>query len=154
MMYCFVRISFCNAFYCRLSFNSLNEYDLISEIYFSENKKFDEPFIWKALFQISKALQVCHTRLPQMTLLHRDIKPANIFIDSKGNFKLGDFGLAQKEDDCNSSDNIVGTPYYMSPVSNKHDMPMGKYELESNFRPITIFCLFKLIFYFNYNSVL
>ncbi|XP_024220087.2 serine/threonine-protein kinase Nek2 [Halyomorpha halys] len=80
-----------------------------------ENKKFDESFIWKALYQISKALQVCHTKLPQMTLLHRDIKPANIFIDSKGNFKLGDFGLAQSEDDCNTSDNIVGTPYYMSP---------------------------------------
>ncbi|CAH1391750.1 unnamed protein product [Nezara viridula] len=80
-----------------------------------ENKKFDEPFIWKALVQISKALQVCHTRLPQMTLLHRDIKPANIFIDSKGNFKLGDFGLAQNEDECSLSDNIVGTPYYMSP---------------------------------------
>lgn len=80
-----------------------------------EGKLFDESFIWKALHQISKALQVCHTRLHQITLLHRDIKPANVFIDAKGNFKLGDFGLARSEEDCSYSDNIVGTPYYMSP---------------------------------------
>lgn len=52
-----------------------------------------------------------------MTLLHRDIKPANIFIDGKGNFKLGDFGLARSEEECSLTDNIVGTPYYMCPVS-------------------------------------
>ncbi len=28
------------------------------------------------------------------SIMHRDIKPPNIFIDSQGNIKLGDFGLA------------------------------------------------------------
>uniref|UniRef100_A0A1B6CMC9 non-specific serine/threonine protein kinase n=1 Tax=Clastoptera arizonana TaxID=38151 RepID=A0A1B6CMC9_9HEMI len=75
-----------------------------------------EQFVWRILYQTGRALQACHTRLSDVTVLHRDIKPANVFLDKFGNVKLGDFGLARilhGKDDC--SETVVGTPFYMSP---------------------------------------
>lgn len=78
---------------------------------------FSEGFIWRVLYQTSKALQGCHShKSKKITVLHRDIKPANVFLDMGGNIKLGDFGLArvlnENEHFCET---VVGTPYYMSP---------------------------------------
>jgi len=39
-------------------------------------------------------------------------------LDGAGNVKLGDFGLARiLHKDANFAHTVVGTPYYMSPVS-------------------------------------
>ncbi|XP_075157432.1 nek2 [Haematobia irritans] len=82
----------------------------------AENKRFEERYIWRILFQLCRALQVCHNKIKDGTILHRDIKPANIFLDMEGNAKLGDFGLARMLRRNESfAETFVGTPYYMSP---------------------------------------
>ncbi|XP_017116281.1 serine/threonine-protein kinase Nek2 [Drosophila elegans] len=82
----------------------------------TQRKRFEEPYIWRVLFQLCRALQVCHNKIPNGTILHRDIKPANIFLDEAGNAKLGDFGLARMlRRDQSFAASFVGTPHYMSP---------------------------------------
>jgi serine/threonine-protein kinase ULK/ATG1 len=50
-------------------------------------------------------------------IIHRDLKPANILVNSKGEFKLADFGFAKYVDHFDSKllHSIVGTPLYMAP---------------------------------------
>ena len=60
---------------------------------------------------ICSALSACYSQ----KLLHRDIKPENILVDDKGNFKLGDFGLARRLESSASVMTSVGTPLYIAP---------------------------------------
>ncbi len=46
-------------------------------------------------------------------VIHRDIKPANVLIDSAGDVKLVDFGVAHL--DSRPSMTVVGTPSFISP---------------------------------------
>ncbi len=50
-------------------------------------------------------------------IYHRDIKPGNIMIDSSGNVKVIDFGIAKGEADPNLTvaGTACGTPAYMAP---------------------------------------
>jgi translation initiation factor 2-alpha kinase 4 len=52
--------------------------------------KMQENDVWRLVRQIIEALVYIHSR----NIIHRDLKPGNLFIDSDGNVRLGDFGLA------------------------------------------------------------
>ena len=62
--------------------------------------------------QIAEAMQVGH----KLGLIHRDLKPANILLDSSGNVKVCDFGLAILEEGQQARrGEVSGTLPYMSP---------------------------------------
>ena len=48
-------------------------------------------------------------------IIHRDIKPQNIFYLSNGMIKLGDFGIAKKENEFEDHEQVVGSVHYLAP---------------------------------------
>lgn len=71
----------------------------------------------KTAIFILKQLVLGFRELVNQGIIHRDLKPANILVNSKGEFKLADFGFAKFVDHYDSKllYSIVGTPLYMSP---------------------------------------
>ena len=78
---------------------------------YSAKNDFTEADVLKLGTDLCSALSVCH----KAKILHRDIKPENIFVDSEGNYKLGDFGVAKQMEKTQGSMSIKGTFNYMSP---------------------------------------
>ena len=48
-------------------------------------------------------------------IVHRDIKPSNLMLNSAGQVKIADLGLAQRADDEAGDGRVFGTPHFMSP---------------------------------------
>lgn len=68
---------------------------------------------------ISIAKQMCEGlhEAHDLGVIHRDLKPSNIMIDSQGNTKIMDFGIARSTEakGITEAGVIIGTPEYMSP---------------------------------------
>lgn len=84
--------------------------------------------LWRLFREITEGLAHIHSQ----GMIHRDLKPVNIFLDSRDQVKIGDFGLAttsflalQQSHDVNLSQNRgeigssntgkVGTALYVAP---------------------------------------
>src|SRR3989454_7229263 len=61
--------------------------------------------------QLCAGLAAAHDR----GVIHRDLKPANVMIDSEGNVRITDFGIAGLIEEIRNEDVRAGTPAYMSP---------------------------------------
>lgn len=63
--------------------------------------------------QLCKGLAEAH----KSGVIHRDLKPQNIMIDSKGNGRIMDFGIARtlKGEGLTAEGMVIGTPEYMAP---------------------------------------
>ncbi len=94
--------------------------------------------------QICRGLHAAH----EQGIIHRDIKPQNVLIDSKGEVKLMDFGIARVAESTEAMTQaglIVGTPHYMSPEqvqgkpldprSDVYSMGILIYEMLAGHRP-------------------
>ena len=84
--------------------------ELLNPILKAFPRTFSEQLVVKAGKDLCNALVTCR----QYAVLHRDIKPQNIFVTDKGEFKLGDFGVAKTVEQTMSGTKI-GTYKYMAP---------------------------------------
>lgn len=82
-----------------------------------EQRQLDVPSRLQLVLQLCAALQHAHGRL----VLHRDIKPSNVLINTNGQLKLLDFGVARVLDLVSSSSTVTRdglaplTPEYAAP---------------------------------------
>jgi len=66
--------------------------------------------------QLCEALNYAHTKA---RIVHRDLKPSNLMINSRGELKVTDFGIARSLSESRTrltgQEGTSGTPAYMSP---------------------------------------
>ncbi len=64
------------------------------------------------LKQIAQGLEAIH----QAEIIHRDLKPANIMLQTNGQIKIADFGIARPDSsELTSHDEVIGSSHFMSP---------------------------------------
>jgi len=90
--------------------------DTLTEV-LKEKGRLDSNTVIQLFLGIADVLDVAH----RAGILHRDIKPSNIIIDTNGNVKVVDFGLAKiagleaSATVTRTNNAVLGTPAYMSP---------------------------------------
>jgi len=66
----------------------------------------DTNLSWKIFGQMVEGLAYIHAQ----GIIHRDLKPGNIFLDTEGNVKIGDFGLATTKVRAKAEGNEITVP--------------------------------------------
>jgi serine/threonine protein kinase len=89
--------------------------DTLTEV-LAQKGRLDSTSVIQLFLDIADVLDSAHRN----GILHRDIKPSNIIIDSSGNTKVVDFGLAkivglESSSTVTRTNAVMGTPAYMSP---------------------------------------
>jgi hypothetical protein len=87
------------------------------------NKVFSVQEITPWVRQLCDALDYAHA---QRQIIHRDLKPANLMVNSQGQLKITDFGIARSLSDTMSrvtGGSNSGTLLYMSPQQSMGDRP-------------------------------
>src|ERR687893_408625 len=77
--------------------------------------------------QICAGLAAAH----ENGILHRDLKPANVMIDSDGNARITDFGLAGLAEEFREDEVSAGTPAYMAPEQLEGKTPTVRSDIYS-----------------------
>ena len=95
----------------------------------------------KMAIDVATALEDCEAK----DVIHRDIKPDNIFVNGKGVYKVGDFGIAKHIESTVSNMSKKGTENYMAPEL---------YKNEKGNKTVDIYSLGIMLYrYFNYNRL-
>nr|MCR4941053.1 protein kinase [Treponemataceae bacterium] len=95
---------------------------------YAADRTLTEEEVIKLGCDICTALELCDKR----DIIHRDIKPENIFVNSFGDFKLGDFGIARKLENTTGGLSQKGTYNYMAPEVKQgthYDSSVDQYSL-------------------------
>jgi len=107
----------------------------------------------RILEQIAEGLAFAHTH----EVVHRDLKPANIHIQTGGQVKIMDFGLARLSgSEITRTGMVMGTPHYMSPEQVRGERADARsdvfalgcvfYELLSNRKPFDADSMHSVLF--------
>lgn len=63
------------------------------------------------MLDVAKGLEYAERK----KIVHRDIKPDNLMISEENTVKIGDLGIAQRLDDKEKDNRILGTPHFIAP---------------------------------------
>ena len=95
----------------RIGYDVLIRMELLTNLQTRQKQSMTQEDVAKLGVDICSALEILEKR----NMIHRDIKPANIFLNSTGDYKLGDFGIAKTMDHTSSFMTKAGTVSYMAP---------------------------------------
>ncbi|MCB0719991.1 MAG: serine/threonine protein kinase [Bacteroidetes bacterium] len=98
------------------AFIAMEYVDGLDIVSYCDTRRLDVPARLQLIEQVCSAIQHAHENF----VVHRDLKPSNIFVDTEGNVKLLDFGIAKLVDEQESgvethTGRRLATPAYASP---------------------------------------